>query len=136
MARLEWYKQTARDAWLPTKGGLEFVDQSHIPAKFEFRFHNEEVEDLFNELSAVVACYKGSVVWLVKNRPRQEALRGINGLLLPERLWDITPKAADLGEIPQLYLARVDPEFGRLTHEDAIGLAEHIARHFRRDSSN
>lgn len=125
---LEWRKYQQRFPEVMVGNEMRREDHSAFPPFIAFRFKCIGKDDI-DKLRFAVEGYKGALPWSLFGRSR-ENLPGINWMVAPTRLWEVSECALKANMTAAVYLSIHEPLLGPLAYEDLVGLAEHVRSEF------
>ncbi|QVW25675.1 hypothetical protein KJF94_09060 [Pseudomonas hormoni] len=125
---LEWRKYQQRYPEVRVGNSFEREDRSGYPPYVAFRFENES-DEIVNKLRLVLEGYLGRSVWRLVSHKR-DGLSGINWMIGPARLWEISEAAEQENMTKGQYLSKYEPWVGPAAYDDLPGLIEHVSDAF------
>lgn len=121
---LEWRRYQQRYPTVRVGNSLESEDRSGYPPYVAFRFKNENNE-VVNKLRLVLESYFGAIVWRLVPHKR-EGLPGINWMIGPARMWEISEAAEKENMTKGQYFSKYEPWIGPVAYDDLAVLVEHV----------
>lgn len=129
LGELEWMRFRNRYPEVQIKGEPKRIeDRSSYFPYTSFRFQNERA-DIINNLQQALACYPGTMEWILISQKR-EFEDGVNRCVLPKHVQDMKIKARELELHIDDYMARFEPEFSPKAFEDLEKLSTHVKSFF------